>query len=111
MTDQDRQQQKVTLLLELQAAKDELARLEENAKRLATEIRQVADWIESAASPYFHQKMEIHQKHNRISSENRPKRYSEALNFQTVADVVALVIKGRKKMDNLQQRWDSLGID
>jgi len=38
---------------ELQAAKAELAHLEETAKKLATDLRQVADWLESAASPDF----------------------------------------------------------
>jgi len=111
MTDEDRQQQNVTVLLELQAAKAELAHLEENARRLAKDIHKVADWIESAASPDFVQKMEIQQRYNQLSSENSSKRYSQALDFQGAAEAVALIIKARKKMDNLQQRWASLGTE
>ena len=99
----------MTVLLELQAAKDELARLEENAKRLAADIRQVADWVESATSPDFVQKMEIQQRHNKISSLARPKHYSQALSFRTAAEMVGLLIKARKRVNSLQQTLASLG--
>lgn len=104
-------QEKVTFLLELRKAEDELARLEENAKRLAVDIRKVADWIESAAYPNFIQKMEVQQKRSRVSSEDRSKLYSQSLNFKLAAEMVAHVTKARKKLENLQQRLATFGIE
>ena len=111
MTDEDRQQEYAALLLELQNAEDELARIDENAKRLAMDIRRVADWIESASSPDFLQQMEIQQRHSKLSSENGSNRYSQALNFQRAAETVRLATKARKKVNNLQQRCTSLEIE
>ena len=108
MTDEDNRQQRAMLLLEVREAEDELAHLEESAKRLAEDIRQVADWVESATYADFHQKMEIQERHARISSGGGSSRYSQALNIQRAMEAVMLVLGARKKVDDLKQRKASL---
>lgn len=107
--DEQMREEKVKRLQELQEAKEELARLEEHAKRLAGEIREVADWIESAASPNFVQKMETQQKRNRLSPEWGSRRYFHALNFPGIAEMVTLMVRARKRVDHLQKRSGSSG--
>lgn len=110
MTDEDKRQQIAMLLLDCQEAEDELAHLEESAKRLATDIRQVADWLESATYPDFLQRGEVQERHARISSESGSKRYSQALDFQKAAEAVSALNKARTKVDQLKQRKAALKL-
>jgi hypothetical protein len=110
MTDEDKRQQKAMLLLEFQEAEEELAHLEENAKRLAGDIREVADWVETATFPDFLRKREIQERHAKLSSEAGSKRYSEALDFEKARDSVSLVTEAREKVEELKQRKASLGL-
>jgi hypothetical protein len=110
MTDEDKQQQEA-VLLEFREAEQELARIEESARSLAANIRQVAEWIESSTYPDFLQKMENQERHAKMSSEGGSKLYAQALNIQRALETVMLVITARKRMDDLRQRKASLGLE
>lgn len=90
---------------------DQLAAFENEARRLAADLRQVADWIESSASPDFLEKMETRQRQNKPTYEHKWKRYSEALNFPKAVEVVSLVTKTRKQVDELQRRLASSELE
>jgi hypothetical protein len=54
--------------------------------------------------------MEIQERHSKISSESGSQHYSEALNIHRAMEAVMLVIEARKKVENLKQGKDSLGL-
>jgi hypothetical protein len=106
----EHERQQTAIVLECEEAEQELARLEESARTLAENIRQVADWIESSTSPDFLRKMEVQERHAKISSEDGSKHYAQALDIQRAMETVKLVIAARKKVDDLRQRKNSHGL-
>ncbi len=104
MTEDQKRDQKAHLLLEYQEAGEELAHLNERARRVSERINDVSSWlnktiqgdIESNEAGGFIRKQMV--------------EYSEALNLEGAFDLVEQIRKAHQHVSELATRKSALGL-
>ena len=98
------------LLLEYQETTEELSHYEENAKSLATRLREVVDWLNSTSGEILGSKTEAERRHAKLSNKETSKPYEESMDFSKAEEAVQLVTQARQKLSNLRERKTALGL-
>lgn len=96
----EKRTQTAFLLLECHEAEENLAHVEEKAKRMTQCLDDTKNWFEAQA---------LHSSWNGAVDLDDP-RYVEALNIESIKATIAEVRDARKKVLSLRQRKQALGL-
>lgn len=112
MTEDEKRQQKGMLLLEYQEAEDNLAHLEEKAKRVSKNISAVSKWLEDRTRGYTpagggDDKVYVDNRY--IDIQNNPEIVN-AMDFEAAKSLALEIKEARRKVQELAERKKSLGV-
>ena len=106
MTEPEKRQQKMELLLEYQETEDELAHLKERAKKLSERIREVSDWLSDWGS-YDKSTAQTERRHFQITTDPQ---FRTALSFDELGQLTDNIRSTQAKLAELQRRKQPLGL-
>lgn len=114
MTEDEKRQQKAMLLLEYQEAEENLAHLQEKAKRLSQYLLAVSKWMEDRSHGYStaggsEEKVYVTEMGGYVNILTSPE-VTKAVDFEDVKSLAVEIKDARTRIQQLSERKKSLGV-
>jgi 2-phosphoglycerate kinase len=107
MTQDEKRQQKMELLLQYQEAEDDLAHLRERAKQISERLGKITAWLHDYYEFHNRPMQEINQRNYQIVNDPQ---YRNATNFNEMIELVEQIRVAQGKLAELAKRKESLGL-
>jgi hypothetical protein len=103
MTEEKKREQRAMILLEYEEARENLAQLIESARRMASPIEEVCQWIKDAYQPIRLGYEQAVVKRNENIRAN-PDTFRNSMNFDKIVSLIGEIAEAKELLVELDQR-------